>query len=752
MPRCWPSFRSRSKKAGASAKPGKLPDSGSSASTISSDAKNKTAEQGEKVKGPEEEKEEKKDDKKKDEEKNEEKDAEKKDDEKKDEEKKKDDGKKDGDKKDEDPKKDAENKDKKEDGEKEGDGAGGDEDKEKKVIVGSVSEAKNIYKGPTDSDGNWTWVDKYPDGVEEAAENEETAKFAVVVRNQKSNDSRKKLEAHSIIVQSPQLRAALAEIMADYPGVSCELTRLEFEAPFKPFVHRWDEFQKYYERPDLDEKTKKDMKVLVDIMNYEIGSNVRTFKEYVKNGVVCFRDLWMIFQPGGVVISTGPGELSAFETVETEYKSTNRGRFMIVRCDCVDYSGKEFGRYQEQLFIPEFIGTKKITSLRVYPLHFHKDREAVEARLIRRGEMFEKLAGHHYKQYSGRAIGWDRDEEEVEVEVSGRIIVDIDSFNRFSPWKVRYLNEWTSADLDRFSKHKEKVGITDDRFVLPPYYQMLARSRTRGYSLKFKKWLDFFVDQIADVEWNTTAFDRLVLPPEQKELIMSFAESQIAGSQFDDIIQGKGKGIICLLSGPPGVGKTLTAEAVAETLRVPLHSLTSGDLGSSPWEVERELGSILELVARWNAILLLDECDVFLEARSSHELERNKVVSIFLRTLEYYEGIMFMTTNRVEEIDAAFQSRIHVSIEYPDLTAASRRTIWTNFLRGSTIRSSLTDRDIAELAELKLNGRQIKNVLKTAQLLAAHKKSETLDRVYIDTVLGIEKKRPGAPQQMMHYL
>jgi hypothetical protein len=112
-------------------------------------------------------------------------------------------------------------------------------DKKPKVPVGSVSEAKHIYKGASDDDGNWTWVDKYPDDVEEAAENEETATYAVVVRNQKSNDSRKKLEAHSIIVQSPQLRAALSEILANYPGVACELTRLEFEAPFKPFVHRW---------------------------------------------------------------------------------------------------------------------------------------------------------------------------------------------------------------------------------------------------------------------------------------------------------------------------------------------------------------------------------------------------------------------------------------------------------------------------------------------------------------------------------
>lgn len=189
------------------------------------------------------------------------------------------------------------------------------------------------------------------------------------------------------------------------------------------------------------------------------------------------------------------------------------------------------------------------------------------------------------------------------------------------------------------------------------------------------------------------------------------------------------------------MGKTLTAEAVAESLHVPLHTLSSGDLGSDPWEVESGLSRILELVARWNAILLLDECDVFLEARSTHDLERNKVVSIFLRTLEYYEGILFMTTNRVDNIDAAFQSRIHVSLEYPDLTAASRAQIWRNFLGGFKATPEVTDEYIEELARLPLNGRQIKNILKTAQLLASRKKS-VLKRQFIDTVLAIEKRRP----------
>jgi AAA+ superfamily predicted ATPase len=86
--------------------------------------------------------------------------------------------------------------------------------------------------------------------------------------------------------------------------------------------------------------------------------------------------------------------------------------------------------------------------------------------------------------------------------------------------------------------------------------------------------------------------------------------------------------------GPPGVGKTLTSESVAEEMKVPLYTMSAGDLGFDPRRVETKLQDILEMCSRWNAVLLLDEADAFLEQRSLHELERNKLVSIFLRVLE----------------------------------------------------------------------------------------------------------------------
>lgn len=103
--------------------------------------------------------------------------------------------------------------------------------------------------------------------------------------------------------------------------------------------------------------------------------------------------------------------------------------------------------------------------------------------------------------------------------------------------------------------------------------KLICTPLLRGYSLKNKLWLNFFVNCVKDIDWQKDAFDRLVLPKNQKELILGFTESQRKYREsFDDVIEGKGRGMIILLCGPPGVGKTLTAESMAEEMKIPLYS------------------------------------------------------------------------------------------------------------------------------------------------------------------------------------
>ncbi|KAF1971941.1 P-loop containing nucleoside triphosphate hydrolase protein [Bimuria novae-zelandiae CBS 107.79] len=280
--------------------------------------------------------------------------------------------------------------------------------------------------------------------------------------------------------------------------------------------------------------------------------------------------------------------------------------------------------------------------------------------------------------------------------------------------------------------------------ILTPEQHLLVSPSVRGYSLRDKKWFSFFIDSIKDIVWNDDAFGSLVAPQEQKDLILSFAESQVKSREdFDDFIQGKGRGIIMLLAGPPGVGKTLTAESVAEAMRAPLYSIGAADLGNKPSALENKLHDILEMCSKWNAVLLLDEADVFMEARSTADLERNKLVAVFLRLLEYFSDIMFLTTNRLENMDAAFESRIHLTLNYSDLDKTSRKHVWSTFLttHARTKHSNVgafTDAELEKLAKVQLNGRQIKNVLKTAMLLAS-KYDECLGMGHLETVLRLRK-------------
>ena len=260
---------------------------------------------------------------------------------------------------------------------------------------------------------------------------------------------------------------------------------------------------------------------------------------------------------------------------------------------------------------------------------------------------------------------------------------------------------------------------------------LLAPAVVYGFSLTDKLWLEFNVTNITPIEWNKEAFDGLVLPPERKAVLRGLVEAHSLSNVdepkgFDDFVRGKGQGLVVNLFGPPGVGKTLSAEATSEYVKRPLYILGSGDLGTTVAELDKALREAFDLAAAWRAVLLIDEADVFLEQRSLHDLERNAKVAGFLRHLEYYHGILFMTTNRVQAFDEAFLSRIHVALYFDPLSESAKVEIWRAFLRKAGWEDAELEEDglLLKLAKHDLNGRQIKNACKTAASLAASRRAK----------------------------
>jgi hypothetical protein len=451
--------------------------------------------------------------------------------------------------------------------------------------AGTIPDARHLYEGmPDRRTGRATWTTVYPNDLEEPVENDESAQYALLIRNKKCYDGRKKLEIHSIVIQSAVLKELLGEVLQGYPGIHTKLERVELHAPFQPFVHRWDKFAKARAEVE-DGVTKTHVDLLWNLLQAELRDTIREKLDHVSHGVVKFDNIWTIFEPGALVFSRAADHDRVYKLSNGAFTSGSCGRVYNLNCQYVDFDGEKFGYGSQGIAISEFGGATEITKLRAFPLEYHPDIDAIKERLVVRGRLFEKYKGYHFKAYDGIAIGQGFCGP-IRFSVNSRVILDTHAFNRFNPNRKVNLTIMGSTASgaqsaievarrrrrgDRSVNYEQnESGSKEDKDVvgsiLTDQQLLIATPSLRGYSLKDKKWLDFYIDTVKDIDWNEDAFASLVAPPDQKELILAFAQSQFQNrSHFDDVIQGKGRGIIMLLAGPPGVGKTLVSPYLPPT-------------------------------------------------------------------------------------------------------------------------------------------------------------------------------------------
>ncbi|ESK91842.1 aaa family atpase [Moniliophthora roreri MCA 2997] len=400
-----------------------------------------------------------------------------------------------------------------------------------------------------------------------------------------------------------------------------------------------------------------------------------------------------------------------------------------------------------------FVGTKELSELYVKLLTDEKRKE-----LAARGMLYKNLAGIHYRTCDGDRIVVDRSGY---LANQSRSVPKRDKRDKRMNRQRSYdSGEWPDdpypqpypaapavplppaspvpmpmASWDDLSAAVDPTPF-DPTFLADDLLCFLP-TEVYGYNLAQKRWTHFLLESVRPVEYDRRAWDHLVLDTEVKTLIKGLVEVTTksvaeSGALVNDVIARKGGGLTSVLYGPPGTGKTLTAEAVAELLQRPLLAVGSSDLPREPSEMESKLKHVLGLATSWDAVLLIDEADVFLEQRSLHEIERNALVSAALRVLEYHRGVVFLTTNRIKVFDEAFLSRFSIAVKYPELNKAGRYLIWSRFLAlaGYKIVSSpfvtnddlnekiIPRKSIEDLAEKNFNGRTIKNLVRTAQALA----------------------------------
>ncbi|KAM0717829.1 hypothetical protein Q7P37_006161 [Cladosporium fusiforme] len=482
-----------------------------------------------------------------------------------------------------------------------------------------------------------------------------------------------------------------------------------------------------------------------------------------------------------------------------------------LRCLIYDHDGTQFRRHSVWLSFKYFEGPKPIKSLPYYPLNAMEatKRASIEKVLLERGERFKKFCtadeGDRMFQYTGDAIfeqsGFrgvgDPEQSEVDVddEISDRnkassttaektqkflpltksnVMVDFMSYSRYGPDTTR-MGDLTVVDVphdcecqdctkngklkDLFKPHYDELGKDPDS-TWEPFQLMLCPPRVLGYVLQEKQWGQLDVNKltIVEEEHHENVLNNLHLPGKdkgksKKEFLMGLVRNH-GKLELTDIVAGKGEGLVFLLYGEPGVGKTSTAQIIARAARKPLLSIGVANVGTNAKEVESNLQTLFNLATTWRAILLIDEADVFLQNRNGSALsgpsaEGSALVSVFLRVLEYYRGILFLTTNQIAQFDVAVQSRVHIALHYQKLSDDQTFKIFMSFVNQYRDRNLISDREYRRMEkyadseafqEKGFDGRQIRNIVGCAMSHAKGQKDSMMTLEHIEDVVGYVKR------------
>jgi SpoVK/Ycf46/Vps4 family AAA+-type ATPase len=224
------------------------------------------------------------------------------------------------------------------------------------------------------------------------------------------------------------------------------------------------------------------------------------------------------------------------------------------------------------------------------------------------------------------------------------------------------------------------------------------------------------------------AWRDIVLPPDQLNQLKEICDqARHRHLVFDEWGFGRklsnGRGLSVLFSGPPGTGKTMSAEVIARELHLDLFKIDlSGIVSKYIGETEKNLNRIFDAAESADAILFFDEADALFGKRSevqdAHDRYANIETAYLLQKMEEYEGVAILATNLRQNLDEAFMRRLSFIVQFPQPDAASRRLIWGGMWPPQTPLADDVDLDCLS-RQFKLSGGNIKNIVLAAAFLAA---------------------------------
>lgn len=227
-------------------------------------------------------------------------------------------------------------------------------------------------------------------------------------------------------------------------------------------------------------------------------------------------------------------------------------------------------------------------------------------------------------------------------------------------------------------------------------------------------------------------WEQLVLPQKKKELVRDVVRHvqhrrRVMEEWSFSSLMSRGKGITVLFSGPPGTGKTMAAEVIANALQMDLYRIDlAGVVSKYIGETEKNLSRIFREAEYSDAILFFDEADALFgkrsEVKDAHDRYANIEINYLLQQIENFEGVVVLATNMRQHLDEAFLRRMQIVVEFPVPSGEDRLRIWQQCFPPEAPMSP--DVDFSFLArQFELAGGHITNIALWAALLASEEGS-----------------------------
>ena len=425
-----------------------------------------------------------------------------------------------------------------------------------------------------------------------------------------------------------------------------------------------------------------------------------------------------------------PGLVTAIKEVKSE-KNSDRPPSLLLQISWYGFgeyshSKKVYGTQLTALnFEPNEVARRSVAKTPADRDIYHETHELKQEyleQLTRFKEVVDGQFGNQFKA-TGRAVRMESySYSDRNLEIAGH----------------KLIHDLPDSECDAYGAEVESPLFEDDQFGLLPEIPV-----QRYFDLSLQDFIWIHANNVEPYKYDKELPKKMVLPEDHRDLLDILTTDISAFTS--DIVEGKSAGNIIMCVGSPGLGKTLTAEVYAEVIERPLYSIHAGALGTNADDIEKNLRTILTRAKRWNCVLLLDEADVFVMQRGA-SLTQNAIVAEFLRTLEYFDGLMFMTSNRGSDIDEAIIPRCAAIIHYDVPEKSDAQKIWK--IMGENFGVNIPDELVRSLVNTypELPPRDIKMLLRLTLRMSVKEQGSgsipTLDIVRKCAMFrGIERKR-----------